>query len=117
RRLLNLGTTRGRSTVGTSALLHGELAKTNARIRRGPAPNVRRRARFGRAQLLARKAVLRLIKPFTVHERIVDEELVRAIAALGDGLAGAHMRIDELNRNSNANPRRAAVSRSEPPRR
>ena len=86
--------------AGAPALVHGELAKTSHRIRRGPHPTGS--ARFGRMQLLLRRFVLRLIKPFTVHERIVDEELVRAIAALGDGLSGAHMRIDELARRDEA---------------
>ena len=44
----------------------------------------------------APRLVLRLMKPYTVHQRMIDEELVRSIAAIGDGLAGAHMRLDEL---------------------
>lgn len=96
RRLAHVDRSSVRSGAGASALVHGELAHTSRRIRSGPAPTGR--VRFGRAQRFARRLVLRLIKPFTVHERIVDEELVRAIAAVGDGLAGAHIRIDELSR-------------------
>jgi hypothetical protein len=81
--------------AGVPALVYGELARTSHRIRSGPTPA---RPRFGKLQGLMRRIVLRLMKPFTVHERIIDEELVRTIAALGDGLAGAHMRIDELAR-------------------
>ncbi len=96
RRLARVDRSSARSGAGASALVHGELVRTSRRILAGPvAPS---RTRFGRLQRFMRRLVLRLIKPFTVHERIVDGELVRAIAAVGDGLAGAHMRIDELSR-------------------
>jgi glycosyltransferase involved in cell wall biosynthesis len=93
-----------RTSRSTPALVHGELAKTSHRIRTGPVAPPRQR--FGGLQRFLRRLVLRLIKPFTVHERIVDEELVRAVAALGDGLAGAHLRIDDLARRQ-AQPRKA----------
>ena len=96
RRLARIGRAGARSGGGAPALVHGELARTTRRIQGGPTPTGR--SRFGRLQLALRRLVLRLIKPFTVHQRIVDEELVRAVSALGDGLAGAHMRIDELSR-------------------
>jgi SAM-dependent methyltransferase len=38
-----------------------------------------------------------MMKPFTAHERTIDEELVRSIAALGEGLTGAHRRLDALS--------------------
>jgi glycosyltransferase involved in cell wall biosynthesis len=92
KRRLERGGRRGRQ--GAPALVHGELERTSDRIRRGPLPTGR--SRFGKAQAFLRRLVLRLMKPYTVHEGIIDGELVRAVAALGDGLAGAHMRIDEL---------------------
>ncbi len=90
-----------RSASGAPALVHGELERTSERIRSGPAASAR--PRFGRPQAFMRRVVLRLIKPYTVHEGIIDSELVRAVAALGDGLAGAHMRIDELTARGAAN--------------
>ena len=99
RRLARIDRTGPRTSAGTPALLHGELARTSRRIARGPVATGGP-PRFGALQHFVRRLVLRLIKPFTVHERIVDEELVRAIAALGDGLAGAHMRIDEIARHA-----------------
>jgi len=96
RRLARVDRSSARTGAGTPALVHGELVRTSRRILTGPVPPSR--TRFGKLQQFMRRLVLRLIKPFTVHERIVDGELVRAIAAVGDGLAGAHMRIDELSR-------------------
>jgi SAM-dependent methyltransferase len=55
------------------------------------------RSRFGAPQRFARQLVLRLIKPFTAHQRMIDEELVRSIAALSEGLTSAHRRIDSLS--------------------
>jgi glycosyltransferase involved in cell wall biosynthesis len=100
RRLGRIGRAGSRSGGGAPALVHGELARTTRRIQTGPVPTGR--SRFGRLQLALRQFVLRLIKPFTVHQRIVDEELVRAVSALGDGLAGAHIRIDEISRRNGA---------------
>jgi glycosyltransferase involved in cell wall biosynthesis len=96
RRLARVDRSGARSAAGAPALIYGELARTGRRIQSGPPPA--NRPGFGKLQLLMRRVVLRLIKPFTAHERIIDEELVRTVAALGDGLAGAHMRIDELAR-------------------
>jgi glycosyltransferase involved in cell wall biosynthesis len=112
RRLARIDRSTARSGGGAPALVHGELARTTRRIQRGPTPTGR--SRFGRLQLALRRLVLRLIKPFTVHQRIVDEELVRAVSALGDGLAGAHMRIDELSRHNGAgdDPPRGDPTRS-----
>lgn len=95
RRRLEHGGTGARLSGGVPALVHSELERTSSRIRRGPVPTGS--SRFGRPQTLLRALMLRLMKPYTVHEGIVDGELVRAVAALGDGLAGAHMRIDELS--------------------
>jgi glycosyltransferase involved in cell wall biosynthesis len=96
RRLARIDRSGARSGASAPALVYGELARTGRRIQNGPPPA--NQPGFGKLQLLMRRVVLRLIKPFTVHERIIDEELVRTVAALGDGLAGAHMRIDELAR-------------------
>jgi glycosyltransferase involved in cell wall biosynthesis/SAM-dependent methyltransferase len=104
-RLSRIGRSERRSTAGAPALVTGELARASERIRRGPGPAGR--SRFGLAQRVMRRLVLRLIKPFTVHERIVDEELVRAIAELGDGLSGTHLRIDELVRRADSGEERA----------
>jgi glycosyltransferase involved in cell wall biosynthesis len=102
RRLARIDRSGARSAAAAPALVYGELARTGRRIRSGPPPA--NRPGFGKLQLLMRRVVLRLIKPFTAHERIIDEELVRTVAALGDGLAGAHMRIDELARASRLQP-------------
>jgi hypothetical protein len=49
----------------------------NQLIRSGPVPPPR--ARFGAPRLAARKGLLRLLKPVTVHERMVTGELLKAI--------------------------------------
>jgi glycosyltransferase involved in cell wall biosynthesis len=62
---------------------HAEGSRTDAagdRIREGPVPPPRQR--FGAPQRAARKGLLRLLKPVTVHQRLVDDELVRAIEAV-----------------------------------
>ena len=56
-------------------------------MRSGPTPP--RQPRFGRAQRFARRAILRLMKPFTAHQRMVDEDLLRY------GVS-AHARLDDL---------------------
>ncbi len=72
----------------------GELGRAGARIRTGP--SLPGQSRFGGLQRPLDELVLRLMKPFTVHQRMIDEELVRSIAAISDGLAGAHVRLDQL---------------------
>ena len=71
-------------------------------IRSGPVPPGRR-PRFGAAQRAARKGLLRVMKPVTVHERMVDGELLRAIEKLDANLqslelshSAALRRIEEL---------------------
>ncbi len=71
-------------------------------IRSGPVPPGRR-PRFGRAQRAARKGLLRVMRPLTAHERIVDGELLRAIEKLDANLqslelshSAALRRIEEL---------------------
>jgi glycosyltransferase involved in cell wall biosynthesis len=77
-------------------------ARAGEPIRTGPVPPGRR-ARFGAPQRAARKGLLRLLKPVTVHQRMVDGELLKAIEKVdGDlqSLALAHAsalrRIEEL---------------------
>jgi len=50
-------------------------------IRSGPVPPGGRR-RFQTTQRAARKGLLRLLRPVTVHERLVDAELLKAIEKL-----------------------------------
>jgi glycosyltransferase involved in cell wall biosynthesis len=71
-------------------------------IRSGPVPPGGR-ARFGGAQVRARRGLLRVLKPLAVHERMVDSELLRAIEKLDANLrelsqshAAALRRIEEL---------------------
>jgi SAM-dependent methyltransferase len=84
----------GRSSRSRSALpamLSGDLARASERIRTGPlAP---KHSRFGSPQRFARRLVLRAMKPFTAHQSMLDGELVRSIAVLGEGLTSAHQRI------------------------
>jgi SAM-dependent methyltransferase len=55
---------------------------------------------------LARRVVLRLMRPFTAYERQVDEHLLRAVEALGATVAG-------LAEQAAGRDRRAAAARSE----
>jgi glycosyltransferase involved in cell wall biosynthesis len=71
-------------------------------IRSGPVPPGGDQ-RFGAAQRAARKGLLRLLKPVTVHERLVDSELLKSIEkldanfqALSVSHAAALRRIQEL---------------------
>ena len=70
------------------------------RISSGP---IAPRPRFGRAQLAARRSLLRLMKPVTVHQRLVDGELLKGIEAIDGSVqalaishAAALRQIDEL---------------------
>jgi hypothetical protein len=49
-------------------------------IQSGPLPP--RRSRFGPPQRAARRLLLRLLKPVTVHQRLIDQELLNAVDAL-----------------------------------
>jgi glycosyltransferase involved in cell wall biosynthesis len=71
-------------------------------IRSGPAAPGRR-PRFGAPQRAARRGLLRLLKPVTVHERLVTGELLKAIEkvdanvqSLALSQAAAMRRIEEL---------------------
>jgi len=65
----------------------GDAARIARRVRSGPVPP--REPRFGRPQRFARRALLRLIKPFAAHQKMVDEDLLRY------GVS-AHARLDDL---------------------
>jgi hypothetical protein len=74
----------------------------NDRIQSGPVPP--RRPRFGRPQQAVRKGLLRVLKPVTVHQRLVDGELLKAVEAVDASVqalalshAAALRRIEELS--------------------
>jgi glycosyltransferase involved in cell wall biosynthesis len=54
------------------------------------------KSRFGAAQRIARRALLRLLKPVTAHERLVNEELLKAIQALDARAAELEAELHEL---------------------
>ncbi|HEX4563558.1 MAG TPA: methyltransferase domain-containing protein, partial [Solirubrobacteraceae bacterium] len=97
-----------REAAAGRELLSGDLARASERIRSGPTAPAR--SRFGAPQRFMRRLVLRLMKPFTAHQRMVDDELVRAVAALGEGLTGAHRRIDVMSSRADALSSRAEGS-------
>jgi glycosyltransferase involved in cell wall biosynthesis/SAM-dependent methyltransferase len=67
-----LGHARLPSLVDTTGL--------SRRVETGPV--LPKRSRFGAPQRAARKAVLRVMKPFTAHEQMVDRELVGKLSTL-----------------------------------
>ncbi len=60
-------------------------AKLALRVRQGPLPGPRGRA--GRTRKLARRALLRAIKPYTAYQQSINQEMVAAIAELSGRLA------------------------------
>jgi len=73
-----------------------DTVRVSDRIRSGiPPPSP---GRFGAARDRARAFVRRLMKPFTVHQRLVDLELLRAIHQLDEGLRGVAARQAENDR-------------------
>lgn len=90
-----------RRTVGRPGRRALELARLGARIQAGARPGPR--SRLGSPQRFARRVLLRIVKPFSAHQRMVDEEILRALDRLDGGIeglaeaqAGAAARIDEL---------------------
>jgi glycosyltransferase involved in cell wall biosynthesis len=90
-------------------LLTASRAAARARARRRPSVTGERAAelirsdsvppgksRFGAAQRIARRALLRLLKPVTAHERLVNEELLKAIQALDARAAELEAELHEL---------------------
>jgi glycosyltransferase involved in cell wall biosynthesis len=81
---------------------HVSTDRVSELIRNGPAPPGRR-PRFGIAQRAARKGLLRLVKPVSVHERLVTGELLKAIETMDANMESlvlsqtvARRRIEEL---------------------
>jgi hypothetical protein len=94
-----LGSSRWRAARGSGPIRTEWVSDL---IRSGPVPPGAGH-RFGAAQRLARQGLLRVLKPVTVHERLVAGELLTAIEKLDanlDSLTQAHAvalrRIDEL---------------------
>lgn len=77
-RLEQLATLQPRASADLSAQPLTERAREL--ILSGAVPP--RRSRFGRPQRAARRALLRLLKPLTVHQGLVDGELATALEAL-----------------------------------
>ena len=77
-RLERLASSEARESANLSALALTERAREL--IRSGPVPP--RRSRFGRPQRAARRALLRVLKPLTVHQGLVDDRLISALEAL-----------------------------------
>ena len=86
-RLAHLPRLGGGLSPRAAARADSDASRIARRVRSGPTPP--REPRFGRAQRFARRAILRLIKPFTAHQRMVDEDLLRY------GVS-AHARLDDL---------------------
>jgi hypothetical protein len=61
-----------------------DLAPAERRVRTGPAPG----AGTGGARAGARGALLRALRPYTVHQRLVDEELLRVVRTLDERVRG-----------------------------
>jgi glycosyltransferase involved in cell wall biosynthesis len=83
--------------------LRASAERASELIRTGPVPPGH--ARFGALQRAVRSMLLRLLKPVTVHQGLIDDELLRTMAALDasvDSLARSQeataRRIEELRR-------------------
>ena len=87
KRLTLLSTDRRSRRARRDTSNHGNVAEL---IRSGPMPPAR--PRFGAPQRAARKALLRLLKPVTVHERRVDEQLLSRIEQLESELSDLRSR-------------------------
>jgi hypothetical protein len=69
------------ATTGPVDALH--LGAARERVRGGPGPGG-----AGGARGALREAVLRALAPYTVHQRLVDEELLRALQTLDERVRG-----------------------------
>ncbi|MEA2288486.1 MAG: hypothetical protein QOD55_483 [Solirubrobacteraceae bacterium] len=58
------------------------------RIRQGPAGGAAATTALGRARGTVRTALLRALRPYSVHQRLVDEELVRLVRTLDERVRG-----------------------------
>jgi glycosyltransferase involved in cell wall biosynthesis len=88
-RLTHLAAAAGRSLSGEGAALH-ELEAWLATDR--PAPSAGPRGARG----LARRAVLRLLRPFTAEERVIDRALARALRELSGEVAAQRRELAAL---------------------
>jgi hypothetical protein len=67
-----------------------EAARAQCQLVDGIEPLRSGPSRFGRAGLLARRAVLRLTKPLAVRESLIDERLLVGVEALALDTAVSH---------------------------
>ena len=108
-----LGRVLGRSAQRRRGLGGGALDTRRLRdfVSKGPVPP--REPRFGKPQVAARKALLRGLKPYAVHERMIDSEVVQSLEALDRSVqaltmnstavdAATNDRIDDLAGQVNA---------------
>jgi hypothetical protein len=58
-----------------------ELADLRARLRGGPPAG-------GGVRAGARRVLLRALRPYSVHQRLLDEEIVRAVRSLDERVRG-----------------------------
>jgi glycosyltransferase involved in cell wall biosynthesis len=74
----------------------GRTERARQLISSGPVPPGS--PRFGAPQLAARKGLLRLLKPVTVHDRLVASELLKAIESLEGRIEELEAELRELRR-------------------
>jgi hypothetical protein len=79
-----LGMPHGRDGAGPPV----HVAAVAERIRTGPAAPGGGATRLSRARAMARGALLRALRPYSVHQRLVDEELVRLVRTLDERVGG-----------------------------
>jgi SAM-dependent methyltransferase len=86
--------------VRRPAPVPGALDVDHVRERAAGGPPTPRSYRFGAPQRVARKALLRTLKPYTAHARTVDLEIVRGLEAIDRSLLAVTRaeedRIDDL---------------------
>jgi hypothetical protein len=94
------------------------VAAVADRIRTGPAVPAAGATRLSRARAMARTALLRALRPYSVHQRLVDEELVRLVRTLDErvgGIAAAQSSLAaELARLRDEGPARDAAGPGRP---
>ncbi len=74
-----------------------DTSRVAERVRRGPV-DAGPPSRAAQAKLAARRGMLRVIKPFTVHQERVDNEILTAIATLDSGLQSLAANQAQLQR-------------------
>jgi glycosyltransferase involved in cell wall biosynthesis len=73
-----------------------DTRRVAARIREGPGPA--NPHRFARAREAARRGLLRLLRPYTAHQQMVDNEILSAIHTLDGGLQSLAQSTSQLER-------------------